>query len=107
MRFVARSLEQLETGVRAREGDRRGAARNEHLLLAFRERGRRHLDSDTVERRESRRELALASIDEKEIRKRSPLLLRARVAPRDGLGDRREIVDERLLDAEETVLALR
>src|SRR5664280_3681160 len=107
MRLVARPLEQLETGVRPWEDDRRGASRHEHLLLALRERGRRHVDSDSVERPEGRRELPFAAVDQEKVGQRSPLVLRARIPARDGLGDRGEVVDRRPLDAEEAVLVLR
>ena len=107
VRFVARSLEELEARVRPREHDGSRPAGHEHLLFALREPGRGHADADAVERRERRGELPLAPVDQEQVGQRPSLVPRARVAARHGLRDRREVVDARALDLEETVLVFR
>src|ERR1035437_9991092 len=106
MRLVARSLEELEARVRPCEHDRGRTAGHEHLFFAFREPGCRHPDAEAVERRERRRELPLAPVDQEQVGQWPPLLHRARVTARHGLGDRRQVVDARPVDAKEAVLVL-
>ena len=103
VRLVADPLQELQPGVVPVEQDRLRAARDEHLLLALRERDHRHprQAGGRLHRLERRRELPLAAVDHDEVRDRREALVVAvgiacvtqpREAPRDHLPHRREVV---------------
>jgi hypothetical protein len=105
--LVPGPLEQLQAGIPPGQRDGEGTARDEDLLLPLREADGGELDSDPVERREGRRELALSAVDDEQVGERLALGAPPFVAPGHGLGDRREVVRHRPLDPERPVLVLR
>ncbi len=70
-----------------------GEARHEDLLLALRDRRDRDSDAEVSQHGGCRRELPLPAVDQDQVGELAALLLEARVAPADHLGDGREVVD--------------
>ena len=101
VRLVPNTLEQLQAGAVRVEQDRVGLLRDEDLLHPLRQRDHRHARQLVrLHRRQRRRELPLAAVDDDEVRRGREalvvLVLRARAQPgeaaRDDLGHRREVV---------------
>src|SRR5206468_4035941 len=75
------------------EDDRVSPALQIDLLLALRDRGDGQIaQTDLIERRDGRGELALAAVDQDEIGKPGALLVEPPIAPPDDLGDALEVV---------------